>query len=161
MSPRPPEHREGFVALVAHGMPLRAGFRVMPGALLAGGPVELEFFVDTLGALPLYLAVGGDRARQRPGQFSFDARFDGHELSDPMAALADAGGPIGVIEVSCTSPWRQRLMLNQFVGLEDTLQRLQPGAAGRLDLSCRRHMVLGATDEAALASDGPIALASL
>ena len=158
MSARPPEHREGFTDLVAHGMPVRAGFRLIPGEWLAGGPVELEFVLDNLGALPLYLAVGGDRMRQRPGQFSFAARFDGHGLPDPMAALPDAGGPIGIVEISSASPWRQRLVLNQFVSLEDTPQRLQPGAAGRLDLSCRRPIVLAVTQAAALTGDASPAL---
>lgn len=159
MNARPPEYREGFIDIAAQGMPVRAGFRFMSGALLAGGPVELEFFVDNFGALPLYLAVGGDRMRQRPGQFSFAATFDGHSVPDPMAALPDAGGPIGIVEISAASPWRQRLVLNQFVRFEDTPQHLQPGAAGRLGLSCRRPIVLAATDAAALTDDASLALA--
>jgi hypothetical protein len=152
------EQREGAIDLAPQGTRLRAGFRFVPGELLAGGPVELEFFVDNAGASPLRLAVSGDRMRHRPGQFAFAATFDGDSLVDPMAALPDAGGPMGIVEVSSASPWRQRLLLNQFVSLEDTLPRLQPGATGRLDLCCRRSFLLDATAASALPADASPAL---
>lgn len=158
MNGRQPEQREGFIDLKAHGMPVRAGVRLMPGELLAGAPLELEFFVDNFGASPLRLAVSGDRARHRPGQFSFVATFDGQPLADPMAALPDAGGPMGIVEISGANPWRQRLVLNQFVSLEDTPRRLQPDATGRLDLWCRRPLVLATTEATAVPSDASPAL---
>ncbi len=154
MNVRPPELHEGAVDLAADDLRVSAGFRVVTGELLAGGPVELEFFVKSLGLRPLQLAVSGDRMRQRPGQFSFAAMFEGSSLADPMAASPYMGGPLGVVQVSTDRPWHQPLVLNQFIRLEDTPGRLVQGAAGRLDLACRRPLSLAATDAAALAQDG-------
>jgi hypothetical protein len=146
----PPEIREGAVNLAAEDLRVRAGFRIVDGELLAGGPVELEFFVESVGERPLQLAVSGDRMRQRPGQFDFVAIFEGSPLEDPMAAMAYMGGPVGVVQVSAGNPWHQPLVLNQFVCLDETPGRLAPGARGRLDLSCRRPLALAATESAAL-----------
>jgi hypothetical protein len=162
MNARPPELREGAVNLAAGDISVRAGFRVVTGELLAGGPVELAFFVESLGLCPLQLAVSGDRMRQRPGQFSFAAMFEGSPLGDPMAAVPYMGGPEGVVEISTRSPWDQPLLLNQFIRLEHTLGRLVQGATGRIDLACRRPLPLAATDAAALSLDGaPIAVVDL
>lgn len=154
MNTRPPEIREGAMDLAADEIRVRAGFRVITGELLAGGPVELEFFVESLGLCPLQLAVSGDRIRQRPGQLSFAATFEGLPVEDPMAAAPNLGGPEGVVQVSTDSPWYQPLVLNQFLRLEHTPGRLAQGATGRMDLACRRPLALAATDAAALSPDG-------
>ena len=57
------------------------------------------------------------------------------------------------MEVSTDSPWRQPLLLNQFIRLEDTPGRLAPGSADRLDLACERPLPLTTTDAAALAQE--------
>jgi hypothetical protein len=100
------------------------------------------------------LAVSGDRSRQRPGQFTFAATFEGSSLEDPMASAPYLGGPEGVVQVSTGSPWHQPLILNQFVRLEETPGRLVQGATGRLDLTCRKSLPLAATTDAALLHDG-------
>jgi hypothetical protein len=153
MNANTPEQHEGAVDLAADELRVRAGFRVIPGELLAGGPVELEFFAESSGLRPLQLAVSGDRTRQRPGQFSFTATFEGSPLDDPMAMTSYMGGPLTVVQVSSDSPWHQPLVLNQFIRLEDTPQRLVQGATGRIDLACRRPLALAATDAAALLQD--------
>ena len=151
MSAHPPGQRAAAVELAAGDIRVRAGFRLVPGALLlAGAPVELEFMIDCLGSAALHLAVSGDRLRQRPGQFSFTASFEGVALTDPAATAPDAGGPVTVVQVTAASPWRQRLLLNQFVALDDIAGRLAPGASGRLTLACRRPLALAATDAQAL-----------
>jgi hypothetical protein len=159
MNSRTPEQREGAVDLAADEIHVRAGFRVVTGELLAGGPVELEFFVESLGSVPLRLVVSGDRMRLRPGQFSFSATFEGLPLEDPMAAAPYMGGPAGVVQVSTDSPWRQPLVLNQFIRLEGTPGHLGEGATGRIDLACRRPLALAATEAAALSQDGAQVLA--
>jgi hypothetical protein len=64
------------------------------------------------------------------------------------------GGPIGVVAVTPDQPWRQRLLLNDFLRLERATELLAPGATGRLELTCRRPIVLAATAAAALSPKG-------
>lgn len=154
MNARTPEQREDAVDLAADEIRVRAGFRVVTSELLAGGPIELEFFVECLGSHPFQLAVSGDRMRQRPGQFSFAATFEGSSLEDPMAAMPNMGGPEGVVQVSTDSPWHQPLVLNQFIRLEETPGHLVEGVTGRIDLACRRPLTLAATQASALSQDG-------
>lgn len=154
-----PEQCEGYREPASDGVRVRAGFQVATAEPIAGGPVELVFLVESLGAHPLRLAVSGDRMAQRPGRFTFTAMFLGSPLEDPMIGAPDMGGPAGVVEVSSSSPWRQPLILNQFVRLEDTPGRLAPGAIGRLDLACRRPIALSVTDEGALLRNGEVVLA--
>lgn len=154
MSASTPELREGAVDLAADELRVRAGFRIVPGILLAGGPVELDFFVESSGLRPLQLGVSGDRTRQRPGQFSFTATFEGSPLEDPMAMASYMGGPASVVQVSTNSPWHQPLLLNQFIRLEDTPGRLVQGSTGRISLACARPLPLATTDAAALLHDG-------
>jgi len=149
-----PEHRGETMELGAEAIRVRAGFNVAPGELLAGGPVELEFYVESYGPAPLHLAIAGERATQRPGYFAFDATFEGASLADPKAAAGSLGGPATTVIVATGRPWRQALLLNQFLRLEDTPVRLAPGAAGRLDLACHRLLPLAATDNDAFASQG-------
>ncbi|MDT7604488.1 MAG: hypothetical protein QOF61_2485 [Acidobacteriota bacterium] len=136
----------------------RAGFRVAAASGLAGGPIELEFFAEIVGGGMRYLFVTADRARYRPGDFSFAATFDAKPLSDPFADVPDLGGPAGVVEIAAGRPWHQPLVLNQFVRLEDTLDLLAPGASGRLVIDCRRLLWLAADEDAALApaTDAPL-----
>lgn len=159
MSAPTPEQCEGYRELASDGVRVRAGFRVVTAEPIAGEPIELVFFVESLGAHALRLAVSGDRMAQRPGRFTFTAMFLGSPLEDPMIGAPDVGGPAGVVEVSSSNPWRQPLILNQFVRLEDTPGRLAPGAAGRLDLACRRPIALSVTDEGAVLRQGEVVLA--
>jgi hypothetical protein len=153
MSTRTPERLEAAVDLADDSIRVRAGFRIVPGELLAGGPVELEFVVESSGLYPLQLEVSGDRMRQRPGLFRFTATFEGLPLKDPMAMAPYVGGPAGVVQVSTNNPWHQPLLLNQYVRLEDTARRLEQGSTGRIALACSRPLPLAATDTAALSHD--------
>ena len=152
MSPRP-ETRESALEFANDALRVRSGFRVVTKDPLAGGPVELEFFVENHGSHPLKLAVSGDRMRQRPGQFTFAARFESIDLQDPMAAVPYAGGPEGIVAVSADTPWLQPLLLNQFLRLEETPKRLAPGNTGRIELNCQRPLPLATTDASALSAD--------
>lgn len=153
MNAHQPELREAALNLVADEIRVRAGFRVTTSEPLAGGPVEMEFFVESTGPCPLQLAVNGDLMRQRPGQICFTATFEGLPLADPMRLTPYMGGPAGIVQVSTVSPWHQPLILNQFLDLEHTPERLMLGAAGRLNLECRRPLPLVGTVAAALSKD--------
>ncbi len=136
------EKREGSVGVATEDISARASFRVVTSDLLAGGPVELEFLLENLKTTPFQITVSGDRARSRPGQFSFAASFEGIVLEDPAVGMPYLGGPAGIVEVSIDKPWRQPLLLNEFLRLERTVEQLKPGAVGRLDLTCHRPIDL-------------------
>jgi hypothetical protein len=140
--------------MTADDIRIHTGFRVTLGEILAGGPVEMEFFVENSGKNPLQLQVSGDRMRQRPGQFKFAAAFEGSLLPDPMATFPYMGGPTTVVQVTNYNPWLQPLVLNQFVKLEQTIERLPDGATGRINLECRRPLPLLAMVADALLDKG-------
>ncbi|WP_440956053.1 hypothetical protein ACSAZK_03625 [Methanosarcina sp. Mfa9] len=135
------------------------GFRVVTSDLIAGGPIELEFFVENLRPFPFRLAVSGDRMRQRPGQFSFSATFEGSPLGDPIEGVPYMGGPMGIVQVATDIPWHQSIVLNQFLCLEDTPRRLVQGTSGRIDLVCNRQLSLAITDADALSHNGALVVA--
>jgi hypothetical protein len=145
---------EQAVDLDAGGSRARAGFRFGETSDVAGCPIEVEFFVEATGPQVRYLLVTGDRMRHRPGGFQFAASFEGKALDDPYGAVPDMGGPGGVVEVGALRPWRQPLILNQFIRLEAVTGLLPPGASGRLRVECGRTIRLAASKEEALASGG-------
>jgi hypothetical protein len=153
---------EGTVELVSGDVRVRSGFRVVDSApSVAGGPIEVEFFVDNVGAQALHLLVNGDRARHRPGSFSFVATLAGVTLPDPYAEIPYRGGPATVVTVEPTKLYRQTLLVNQFVCLENSLDLLEPGASGQLVVDCRRPLPLTADHQAALTSAGDAPLVAV
>jgi hypothetical protein len=144
------EKLEDAVDVATENISARASFRVVARDPLAGGPVELEFSLVNLKTKPFQITVSGDRARLRPGQFSFAASFEGASLEDPAASMPYLGGPSGIVEVSIDKPWRQPLLLNEFLRLERTVEQLKPGAVGRFDLTCRRPIDLLSGEESIL-----------
>lgn len=122
---------------------VRAGFHTHDFEVIAGGPLEVEFLVENTGRLPLNLAVGGDRAQLRPSFFSFQATVDETEvdLQDPSAA-PNLGGPATVIEVKTNAPYRQTVLVNEFVTLENIRTALKPGEVKVLRIRCQRPIPL-------------------
>jgi hypothetical protein len=159
VSARSPERREGAVDLASNEIGVRAGFRVSTDERLAGAPLELEFFVESLGLTPLHLAAGVDRARQRPDRIDLAATFEGSPLDDPWEAMPTTGGPLRFGEVSTRQPLRLPLLLNDFVRLEQTPERLAEGLVGRLVIACRRVLPLAANEAEALETNGAPAIA--
>lgn len=147
-----------MVDLVFGDAQVRAGFRIASASLFAGGPIEIEFFAEIIGGGPRYLQIAADRMRLRPAGFSFAATFAGLPLADPVANLPYMGGPAGVVEIAADHPWRQLIVLNEFVRLETALDLLEPGASGQLVVDCARALPLAADKQMALksASDAPV-----
>src|SRR5215831_4119286 len=143
-TPRP----EASLTLGGEGVALRAGFRAATAEELAGGPLEVEAFVDNTGAAPLYLALAGEGSRLRPARFSFAATVEGLdvELDDPEAGAPDAGGPATVVAVPPGESRSQSLLVNEFLRLEKLSQALGPGETRALTLRCRRPMPLAVTE---------------
>src|SRR5215472_10969545 len=131
---------EASLTLGGEGVALRAGFRAATAEELAGGPLEVEAFVDNTGAAPLYLALAGEGSRLRPARFSFAATVEGLdvELDDPEAGAPDAGGPATVVAVPPGESRSQSLLVNEFLRLEKLSQALGPGEAVALTLRVRR-----------------------
>ncbi|MBX9403071.1 hypothetical protein K4L06_17315 [Lysobacter sp. BMK333-48F3] len=147
------EQRETWQTFDAHGRRVRAGLRLDGSTpLLAGAPIGLTFSIELEGAQRLYLAVAGDRGRQRPAGFVFVAKLDEADapLPDPLHGVPDSGGPLGLVEIGAETPWRQPLLLNQFVALEEGLRLIPPGERRTLRLSCRKSLELGPSEAAAL-----------
>jgi len=130
--------REAATELTLGKARCRAGFRTADAKAIAGGPIELTFFVELIGGGTCRLFVTGDRMRQRPGGFAFSTTLAGMTIDDPSAHLPDMGGPAGHVDITADRPWHQPLILNQFARLEAGLEILQPGEAGTLQLRCRR-----------------------
>jgi hypothetical protein len=156
------EPRETAVELTAGSVSVRAGFRIITASPLAGGPVELEFFIESLGSSPLHVAAGVSRAAQRPDLVEVVATFEGVLLDDPWRELPESGGPEMVLQVAAGSPLRQPLLLNDFVRLEETVMRVADGEEGRLDVTCRRPLPLADSEAATLmTTDAPMVAADL
>jgi hypothetical protein len=143
-------HFEAATVIVHATLRLSAGFRFLAPEALAGVPLTLEFFVCNSGLETVYVAVGGDRAHARPDFFSFSARFAGRQLTDPASDAAYLGGPMGLVTVAPGDTYRQSILLNQFLRLEDVIARLPPRAHGELELTCERRLPCGADESAAL-----------
>ena len=126
---------------------IKARFAVTDASDVAGGPVELAFSAELVEGAACQLIAAGDRMTNRPAGFSFAATFAGHVLSDPYADLPDMGGPEGILELQTDRPVHQRLVLNEFVRLEDVRALLAPGATGLLAIECARHLSLVAAGE--------------
>ncbi|HEX9511206.1 MAG TPA: hypothetical protein VF939_12040 [Puia sp.] len=150
MSTGDPEIHEQAIELAGENISLHTGFRLATTNPLAGGPIEIEFFIDNNGSSSFPLALVGDRSRQRPGKFSFTASLEGVTLEDPMAMMDHTGGPATVVEVLPGSSWRQLLVLGEFIRLEDSLAVLGQNTTGRMKLVCRRPLILASTKAAAL-----------
>ncbi len=133
-------------------IPLHAGFRLLEASDVAGGPIELEFSLEVPGPAPCFLLVAGERQTGRPGGFSFVTTFADEVLADPCAGVPDLGGPAGVVEIAPGRPWRQPILLNEFVRLETVWNRLRPGESDRLTVVCRRALSLGLDRSSALHS---------
>lgn len=149
MSTSRSKRREESIEIDVDSCRARTGFRVTTDEPLAGGPIELEFFIEPLESAALFLSVAGDSSRQRPGQFEFTATLDGVTIEDPLAHIPPVGGPIGVVPVTKETPWRQPLVLNQFLQLETSREKLADGESGQLHVTCRRPLTLG-PDQAAV-----------
>lgn len=128
---------------------LAAGFRAHEEEVLAGGPLRVEFFVESDASTPVYLAVGTDRARLRPADFFFSATINKREinLKDPAAGIADLGGLGSVVEIKQGVPHRQTILVNEFLGLEDLALAVRPGEVDVLQLGCQRSLQLAASIE--------------
>lgn len=127
------------------GGTVQASVRVEPAPVLAGGPCWLAFRVsvdDTTG--PLYLAAGIAPQPGRSGDASISASLDG-PLDDVATDTPALVGPSGAVPVEPGQPYQQRLLVNQYVRLEECLERLEPGGHGILSLTFRRPFPL-ATD---------------
>ena len=128
---------------------VRAGFRINQTEILAGGIVEVEFFLEELSGKGFYLAAGGSRTRWRPAFFEIQATLEGHEieLSDPFEKVPELGGPATSIQIEPHTRYQQTILVNEFVRLEKLSAVLVDDENGLLRLNCRRPLPLADTSE--------------
>jgi hypothetical protein len=131
---------------------VRAGFRSSSLTGLAGGPLEIQFFVEASAVITV--AVGANRLIQRPDFFRFAAELDGRPIDDPFAGSTDLGGPATTVSVGPASPFTQWLIVNQFLRLEQARERVAPGEVGRLHLRGGRPLPLAKTPAEAFDRSG-------
>lgn len=142
---------EAAKVLNANGIQVRAGFRAPDPEALAGGPLEIEFFVENIGQIHFSIACGTDRAKLRPAFFSFTATLDGSDinLDDPAARIPELGGPASVIRVEAGASYSQALLVNEFIRLEKVNTVMQPGEVRTLYVHCPRPLPLARTQQQA------------
>lgn len=142
---------EAFANLEAEHLQVRAGYRTSAPEVVAGGPIEIEAFIENIGQVPLYLAIGSDRAKLRPSFFSFEAVLEETdvELEDPLEGVPQLGGPATVITVEPGTYYQQVLLVNEFAALEKIPTVLAPGELGVLRIRCRRPLPLALNKEQA------------
>jgi hypothetical protein len=146
-------------AIHPNGTSARAGFRVLQDDALAGGPLSIEFVVENTGTQPAYFFTATDRSRLRPDNFTLQAGVQGSDvvLTDPLANVPYLGGPGGVLEVEPGAQIKQRLLVNNFVTLEQTRDVLAPGEASTVWIRGLRTLALTATEDQALQGGGETA----
>ncbi len=106
--------------------------------LLAGGPVWLAAELRLIEGEPIGLVAGSSRASGRSTEYRCEA--DG--LRDPFADAVEIGGVETTRRLSSAEPVREELLLNQFLTLEDLLTRVPEGATARVDVRCRRRLLV-------------------
>jgi hypothetical protein len=126
-------------------VPLEIGFRAVTPKIIAGGPVEIEAFVINNSESPLKLFISADRLRLRPAQYSFEAYFEDILIDDPMSDVPFMGGPECNAIVSAENPWRQLILLNEYVSLENLLHLMLNGTTGVMNLSCNYSLKYAST----------------
>jgi hypothetical protein len=150
--PSPETQLEASTEFARRSIKVRAGFRTGEAEVLAGGILEVEFFVEHKGGKAFYLAVGGSRLKLRPAFFDFSATLEGAEaeMDDPAAKIPDLGGPVGTIPVEPSTSYRQMILVNEFVRLERLNAFLAEGETAVLRLRCQRSLPLADAPEKAL-----------
>jgi len=173
-SPAEKVRLRGWKAFSGRGLKVRAGFCAADGEVLAGGPVELEFFVKNLGSTVLHVALATDRVRLRPDFFSFSGDIAGTglnkrgpkaaagsriQLIDPVEQFGYLGGPGGLMKVAPGETFSHRLLVNDFLNLETAQTKLKRGETGVLTVRCRRPLPLATTMRSAykMGPDAPVA----
>ena len=139
------------VNLVFGEIELRISFHMPQASSLAGGPIEIEFCAELIRPDSVHLRLEADRVRGRESEFEFTATFAGVTIEDPAALLPDMGGITSVAEIIAGDRWRERIILNEFVRLEETVKLLEPDTSGELVVTCRRRISVAIEQNAALA----------
>ncbi|MGY4643231.1 hypothetical protein [Cellulomonas sp. URHB0016] len=144
------------------GVPVRVELRVLDDVVLVGGPLEVEVAVHNDGDRAVDVPVGADRGRGRPGHVSFSAQAGGAVLTDPRAGLPYRGGLSGKVTLAPGDRLAQRVLVNDFLGLDVLRTVVAPAARLSLALRCLRNLATGAQpDPVTLAGGQDVAVVEL
>jgi len=146
---------ETFVTVEEQGFQVRVGFQINDIIILAGGIVELDFIIENQGDTPIYFLGGGSSSKKRPDYLLFDGFLQKRycQLKDPMQNVAEIGGPVGAIKILSGDSLKQKLILNQFLTLEDLYNILGNGEKDTLKIKCHHHLVIGKTENNVLTNE--------
>lgn len=118
------------------GLSVKLIFKIVNLPVIAGGPVEIETSIVGEDSHRLKIFIDADSMRSRVALYVFNASFNKKTLTDPMAGIPNTGGPEAAFVVSAKTPWRQVIILNDYLRLEDTLEMIEPGESGIMDINC-------------------------
>jgi hypothetical protein len=136
-------------------VPVEVVVRVVDDVVLAGGPLEVEVALSNAGDRPVDIPVGADRSRGRPGHLSFSVEADGATFADPRAGLPYRGGVSGQVSLPPDELVVQRVLVNDFLGLDVLLAIVAPGARLPLALRCWRNLATGPQPDSMTLADAP------
>ena len=99
----------------------------------AGGPIELDLRVTNRTPATIFYLIGNARGRPAFLKFSAELQPDGGRFRDPYPeAPLEPDGPFASIPVEEGKTDIRTIVLNQYVALEDSRDRITPGASALL-----------------------------
>ena len=149
---------ESFITIEEQGLRVRVGFQIKDPTILAGGIVELDFIIENQGNSTVYFLGGGSSSKKRPAYFSFDGnlRKGENRLKDPMQNVVEIGGPVGATKILSGGSIKQKLILNQFLTLEDLFNGLGIEEQDTLQINCYHRLSIGKSENELFANKGTI-----
>jgi len=154
MTPRSPSEvqLEATTSIEAASVQVLAGFRTPAAEVLAGGPLDIEFFIENRGQTTLYFALGTSRACLRPAFHTLTARLgrSGRPLDDPHADARELGGPMGIRPLGPGEAFAQMLIGGQFICLEHLKDIVAQGEMQLVSVRCQRPLPAASDGAAAL-----------
>lgn len=127
------------VTVTGAGRSVEVTWAVAGGRLLAGGPLFLEVTIALRDGAPGRLIASSARSTGRSREYSFSGTaLDGRTtLRDPYADALEFGGVQTAQDLRADTQVVQRVLVNQFLTLEDARTAVADGDA--VDLLLRAH----------------------
>jgi len=123
---------------------------------LAGGPVYVEVTISLVDGEPVTVLSGASRSTSRNDDYTFTAAAPGDvTLRDPFADAVELGGVEFPRELTAGTPLTERVLLNQFLTLEDLVGAQPDGRTTPLTVRAVRRIRQPASGEP---TDAPVEL---
>jgi hypothetical protein len=152
--------REASQKVTAGRLRLTASFRAAADDALAGGPLEIEFCMAPEKGRA-YVLSGTERFTLRPDSYAFHAVLEegGIGLDDPASPDAIGwGGPATMLAFSVQAPFRQTLIVNEFLRLERIRHAMKMDERREIALRCQRALAVATTPDVSRLATAQLAL---